>query len=210
ALSPLAPVGIARQAELHAGVALDVGVVVGGAALVAAFLIGLTCLATWLADRRRDAAGPRRNGLPSRMATAGLPAPLVAGADMALSARRRGIPGARPAIAALVVGVLTVVGASVVHASLLSLLDTPSRRGWAWDAQVGDITTQQDAAAGAQALEGDPDVAGYAGVYGGGGLPIDGPPTPITPLDPHGDVARPIVPQGRPPHRPGGVGAGPR
>jgi hypothetical protein len=105
----------------------------------------------------------------------------------------------RPALAGLAVGLTVVVGASVVQASLGALLSTPARRGWAWDAEVGNFTSQQSVSDGAQALDRDPDVAGYAGQLGGVFVPIDGHPTPVTVLDPHGAVAGPIVLDGRAP-----------
>jgi predicted lysophospholipase L1 biosynthesis ABC-type transport system permease subunit len=105
---------------------------------------------------------------------------------------------------------MVVVGAWVVHGSLSTVLDSPTDRGWAWDAQVGDITSQDGAAAAAQALDHDPDVAGYAGQLGGVFVPIDGHPTPIAVLDPHGAVSGPVVLDGRAPAGADEIALGPQ
>src|SRR5262249_11014536 len=108
------------------------------------------------------------------------------------------------------VGLIVVVGAWVVHGSLSTLLDSPTDRGWAWDAQVGDITSQDGAAAAAEALDDDPDVAGYAGQLGGVFVPIDGPPAPSAGLDPPGAVSGPVVLDGRAPAGADEIALGPQ
>jgi FtsX-like permease family len=206
-LSPVTPVGVARAAELHPGLDVNWVVVSVGALVIVAAILTITALAAWGAARRRSGPVARRSWLPARLAAVGAPPAVVAGSDFALS--RQGRLGAvRPALAALAVGVIVVVGAWVVHGSLSALLDSPTDRGWAWDAQVGRITSEDGAAAAAQALDRDPDVAGYTGQLGGVFVPIDGHPTPITVLDPHGAVSGPIVLDGRAPSGADEIGLG--
>jgi hypothetical protein len=208
-LSPFTPVGVARAAELHPGLEANWLVLSGGAVVIVAAMLAVTAVAAWGTDRIRSQPVAGCSWLAARLATAGAPPAVVAGTDFALS--RQGRRGAlRPALAALAVGVIVVVGAWVVHGSLAALLDSPAERGWVWDAQVGNITAQEGAAAAARTLDQDADVAGYTGQLGGVFLPIDGHPTPIALLDAHGAVAGPIVRDGRAPAGVGEIAVGPQ
>jgi hypothetical protein len=198
-LSPLTPIGVSRDAELHPGLEFNWLVLAIGAVGVVAFVLGVTAIAAWASGRVRSESVRRHSWLSARLAAAGAPPPIITGAEFALSRTGRATAAIRPALAGLVVGLIVVVGASVVQSSLTTLLNTPARRGWAWDAEVGNFTSPQSAADGARALDQDPDVAGYAGQLGGIFVPIDGHPTPVTVLDPHGDVAGPIILDGRAP-----------
>jgi FtsX-like permease family len=208
-LSPFTPVGVARTAELHPGLEVNWFVLSVGAVVIVAAILAITALAAWGTDRVRSQRVAGRSWLAGRLAAAGAPPAVVAGSEFALSRQRR-LGALRPALAALAVGVTVVVGAWVVHGSLAALLDSPAERGWAWDAQVGNITSQDGAAAAARLLDQDADVAGYTGQLGGVFVPIDGHPTPITLLDPHGAVAGPIVLDGRAPAGLGEIGVGPQ
>jgi len=207
-LSPLTPIGVARDAELRPGVDVNWLVVSAGAVALVAFVAAVTAGAAWANGRGQPDRGPHRSLVSAWLAAAGTSPSLVAGSDFAL--RREGrTPGAvRIALAALAVGVAVIVGAWVVSNSLARLLDTPADRGWAWNAEVGDITSDDGASAGARALDNDPDVAGYAAELGGIYVPIDGRPTPVTVLDVHGDVAAPIVLAGRAPLAADEIGLG--
>jgi hypothetical protein len=208
AFSPLTPVGVARDAELQPGVHINWLVVSVGAAAIVAYAVAVAAVAAWASGRAHPQRPSRRSGLSSRLATAGVPPSLVAGSEFALRRQGRTLAAVRPVRVALAVGVVVVVGAWVVGGSLSHLLDSPAARGWAWDAQVGDITSPDSASAGARALDADPDVAGYAGELGGIYVPIDGHRTAVTVLDVHGDVATPIVLEGRVPSAADEIGLG--
>ena len=162
-------------------------------------VLAIAAIAAWTSGRVHSERVARPSWLRSRLAGASAPPPIVAGSDFALSRQGRASAAVQPALAALSIGLLVVVGAWVVQGSLSQLLDRPAERGWSWDAQAGLITSEDSATAGAAALDHDVDVAGYAGQLGGVFVPIDGRSTPVTVLDPHGAVAGPIVLEGRAP-----------
>lgn len=131
ALSPLTPIGLARQAEVHLGLQLDVGVLaIGGVAIAAGVLARCWFTADRLARARPAGDRPAGGGRPSRFvrrpAEAGAPVSAVAGVRMAPE-RDRGrtaVPVAS-ALAATTAGVATVVAALVFSASLSQAVTSP-------------------------------------------------------------------------------------
>jgi FtsX-like permease family len=141
-LSPLAPVGRARELEPDPGFDFDASVMVPGAAavFVAILVVGV------LGSARAVAAGglaarpgqARRGSVGSTLARFGWPPPVVAGVRMALQRGPR--PTAVPVRATLVAAILAVgVGAAALTfaASLRHLLDTPRLYGQTWDFEMG-------------------------------------------------------------------------
>jgi ABC-type lipoprotein release transport system permease subunit len=141
ALSPLTPVGLAREAEPDAGLAFD-PLVLGLGALAIVTLAALLVL--WPAIRLARAAGSADDRVPARPSAAadaatsiGLPAPATIGVRMALEPSsgqgdapvRSGLLGVTAAMLALAVAV--TFGVSVAH-----LLETPRLIGFNWDATV--------------------------------------------------------------------------
>jgi FtsX-like permease family len=138
-LSPLAPVGRARDLEPDPGFHFDPTVLVAGAAVVftAVLLLGLvgTARAVGGAAPTERAGQPRRRGVvTSALARAGFPPPAVAGAGMALQRgpRAAGVPVRATLVA--VIAAVGVTGAALTFASSLQhLLDTPRLYGQTWD-----------------------------------------------------------------------------
>jgi hypothetical protein len=142
-LSPLAPVGRARELEPDPGFDFSASAIVpGGPAVLAAILV-LGVLGTvravggaGVAAQPGQAVG--RGRLASGLARAGCPPPLVAGVRMALLGGAR--PTAVPVRATLVAAILAVaVGAAALTfaTSLQHLLDTPRLYGQTWDFEIG-------------------------------------------------------------------------
>lgn len=137
AVSPLLPTGLARTAEPDPGVHVD-GLVLGLGFLATVLLIVvLSAWPTWLAASRISDEGGRaiRPSLVGRALARGMlsPAP-AAGVRMAVEpGRGRTAVPVRSSTAAVVVGVVALVGAVTFGASLDYLLDTPRAYGITWD-----------------------------------------------------------------------------
>jgi FtsX-like permease family len=144
-LSPLAPVGRARDLEPDPGFDLQASVLGGGAAAVfaAIFVIGLFGTA-WAAraPAGRAPAAPgraeRSSALASALARAAWPPPVAAGVRMALvrGPRRPGVP-VRATLATSILAVGVGAAALTFAASLQHLLDTPRLYGQTWDYETG-------------------------------------------------------------------------
>lgn len=144
ALSPLAPIGIARIAEPSPGFAADWTVLGVGAAATILSVVALAAVPGWRASRVRGGAlgvaEPVGHARPSRaagaLARAGFSASAVAGVRMALEpGRGRTAVPVRTTLAGVTLGVLALATAFSFGASLQHLLRTPRLFGWAWDAQ---------------------------------------------------------------------------
>jgi hypothetical protein len=206
ALSPLAPLGVARNAEPRPGLDLDVAVVVGGAAALAALALLLAALPAWRAagamaegETTRDRAGSRLGDL---LAHAAFPATAVAGVRLALGrGRGRAAVPVRSAILACTLGVVTVAGALSFSASLGRLLDSPRLYGWNWDAIVGS-TILADRAARSIAANSwvGADAAGTSVDVG-----IDGDRAAAFAVDPAKGSLDPVVLSGRAPQAAGEI-----
>jgi hypothetical protein len=173
ALSPLTPIGLARRAELHPGVAVDRAVLASGAlAVVALVTVCAVAAARWATRTPTTALGVVQPGpvrSPSRLAgalgAAGLPATVVIGARFALEpGRGRTAVPVRAAIAGAAAAVCALTAAGVLAASLTRLVGVPAARGWTWDASVGYFTSLQQAQQAARSLNATPAVDGYLGM----------------------------------------------
>jgi len=140
ALSPLAPVGYARELEPTPGFDVDPLVVgLGGAAVLAAVLMAGSLGAWRAADRVRTRPADRvgRVRAADALARWGLAAPLVTGVRLAL-ARRRGPNAfsAGSALAGVTLAVAVIAAALTFSASLHHLFSTPRLFGQNWDYRV--------------------------------------------------------------------------
>jgi hypothetical protein len=143
ALSPLTPIGIARHAELHRGVEVNVAVLLVGGAALAGGILTRAAIPAWRATRRsaRDVARrPARAG--ALLAGAGLPPAAVAGIQLAGERRGSGAAQQRTALLAVIASATGVVAALSFLASLDSLAHDPIRQGWNWDVLVGNPNAQ--------------------------------------------------------------------
>src|SRR6185437_11017382 len=165
-LSPLTPVGLARIAEPHPGLAVDAVPLVLGAVL-AGLLTMLACaVPAWTATRtaaaRWDGPGPGRSRSPAfthALFGAWRSPAAATGVRMALQpGRGRTAVPVRSAIFGATLGVAALSASLVLAASLGHLLDTPRLSGFTWDAFAFVGGQQAKAAA---ALRADPNIAGY-------------------------------------------------
>lgn len=210
-LSPLAPIGLARVAEPHPGVAFGGTWLVGGALVIVLVGATLGAIAAW-----------RTSGLAERLETAGGgahafafldrvggPPPVAAGLKLGLRSGRgsTAVP-IRTTIAGVAVAIAAVVTAMIFVASLDHLLRTPRLYGWDWDITVGSPYSSQDLTPVVRpVLEGDPAVAAFTPVDFAP-LLVNGRPVDATAFD-DGPLGAQIV-EGRAPSRPDELVLGPK
>lgn len=171
ALSPLTPVGLARNAETAPGIHADALVLgVGFVALVAAVLAcGIPALLSTVALASRPqtsrASGriARRSRLTDVLARAGMPPTVVNGVRLAVDTSRgaAAVP-VRSTIAGVTMAVVVLAGVAGFTASLEELLDEPRLYGWNWDAQLGDPFSPNVGEEVAEDLAKDPEVGAVA------------------------------------------------
>jgi hypothetical protein len=165
ALSPLTPIGIAREAELHPGLDVNLAILVVGFVALVAGIVARTAVPAWRATRHAPRAvlgrPARSGGLLTRI---GLPVPATAGLQLA-SERGGGTAPHRAALVGVVASITGIVAAFSFLASLDSLARDPVRQGWNWDALVGNPNAQLNPADEyINALEHDETVAADATV----------------------------------------------
>jgi ABC-type lipoprotein release transport system permease subunit len=143
ALSPLAPVGVARKAELHAGLQANVALLaIGVGATVALLTLAGVAPVVWAtrAARRRTGAdvGARPSRIGSALTRSGAPTPATAGVRLALESGRgaTAVP-VRSTILGTALGVAIIAAVLSFTSSIGHLFDEPSLYGWNWDVQVG-------------------------------------------------------------------------
>ena len=199
ALSPLFPLGLARTAEPHPGVALGGWVLAVGGLVVLPLVVALAALPAWLAAgvdtsvSRTARVSGRRVQVP-----ASAPLPAQAGARMALQ-RGKGA-GAVPvwsSLGAVALGIGTLVASIGFLASLDHMLSTPRLYGIPWDLE---LTTYDNPKVPRSAARLVPlatrrrDVAGVA--VGDVGFPttLDGRDVGLLAIDPvEGDALPPLL-----------------
>jgi hypothetical protein len=182
ALSPFTPIGLARHAEIHPGVSVNVAVLAAGFLAVVIIVVARAFLPAWrTATTRRDdalARSPVRPGpLSTVVANARLGAAAVTGIGMSLE---RGRSAAfRTALVGTVVAVAGVVAAFTFGDSLRHLVDTPREQGWTWDVVVGNPNGQPTSPDSirdqmAPKLAANRRVAAFSGLAFANGLTVDG------------------------------------
>jgi ABC-type lipoprotein release transport system permease subunit len=205
ALSPLGPLPgtVARRAELHPGVSIDLSVLVvgGAAAALLAIVAGALPAARAVSTSGRSEAARNRPTVASRLATGGMPAAAVVGVRFALEpGRGRTAVPVRTAIATAATAVAIVIGAVCFSSSLADSRDQARRYGVTWDVAAGSMFDVEEAAARADEVAAIPGVVAFAGMSTTAFDTEDGPVPTVMLRQEQGEVA-PLVTSGRAPGR---------
>jgi ABC-type lipoprotein release transport system permease subunit len=146
ALSPLTPIGLARQAEIHPGFSVNLAVLAIGFIAIVALVMLRALPAAWRAARTRsdhvEETAARPGPLAAAIASSRLGPAATVGAGMSFE-RGRGM-AFRTTLLGAVVAVAGVVAAVTFGVSLNHLVDTPRQQGWNWDVLVGNPNNQVD------------------------------------------------------------------
>jgi hypothetical protein len=202
ALSPVFPVGLARQAEIDPGIHVDAPTLAIGALAVAAVVVARGALTGVRLARGATGLRPvRPSRVAGRLADAGAPPPLVAGARLALGPGR-----GRGALVGLGLAVVVVVAAATFARSLDHLVATPSLQGWNWDAVVGNGQEESIEDEG-ELLETNPLVDGWSGRMEPFAAQVDGKDVDLEIIG-RGDGPTAAASEGRAPSRAGEVALG--
>ena len=147
--SPLLPVGLARQAEIHPGFDIDFAVLTPGLLAIVLLISGLAVLPAWRASRRSAAGSAvletNRSSVAESVARA--PLPIAASIGLRLSLNPGRGRGALPMVSAIIGGVVAVAAVAAAltfGASLDRLLTSPRQQGWNWNVLVGNPNDQTD------------------------------------------------------------------
>jgi ABC-type lipoprotein release transport system permease subunit len=193
--SPLTPFGLARQAEIDPGLAVDVPVLAVGALVLLLVVIARAGVAARWTTRPSRGFAPqeqrRSSGLAARAAQAGAPPSAVTGLRMAFESwPPRAAASARLAMVGGVAAVAAVAASLTFAASLEGLVRSPHLQGWNWDVVVGNAHDVADIMPKSGLLAGNPHVGGYSLLgQSDEAVQIDGVRTPVVGLTPvKGDV----------------------
>jgi FtsX-like permease family len=166
--SPLAPVGLARQAEVDPGLSGDVPVLVlGGVGVLVAVLARGGMAAWWVTRVAGEVGGPDRTPgrtslVVDRMARTGATPSVVTGIRMALEpGRGETAAPVRTAMVGLLAAVVAVAASLAFAASLDRLVHSPALQGWNWDVEVGNPNDHLDIRPKGELLARNPLVSGY-------------------------------------------------
>jgi ABC-type lipoprotein release transport system permease subunit len=206
ALSPLAPIGVARTAEPDPGLAVDHAVVAAGCAATVALMLVAALMPVWRASRPRVMQhGPRRSAAAAFFARAGLSPSCASGVRMALEpGRGRNAVPVRTTLLAAVVGVAAVGATLTITASADHLLGTPRLYGHDWDAVIGNGTGAKYSERLVARLRADRSIAKLAGGTVDEAQ-IEGKPTGVIGMDAIRGSLFPTVLEGRAPSAPGEI-----
>jgi hypothetical protein len=205
--SPLAPIGLARQAEVDPGFSVDVPVIALGVVAVLAAVLARAGIAAWWVTQAAGGAGaPDRAARPSSLAAeqvarAGATPSAVTGIRLALEPGRgeAGAP-ARTAVVGVVVAVAAVAASLTFAGSLDRLARTPALQGWNWDAVVGNPNDEPDISPKGKLLGRNPLVSGYTLVEQiADKLDVGGTAVPVLGIRPVSGSVLPRVLSGREP-----------
>jgi len=165
ATSPTMPIGPARVAEPHPGVAFDWPVLGLGFAAIVLLFVAIAAWPAWRLASRTDVtdAPARRPSAAVRWATnAGAPPNLAIGVGYAVdSGRGRGAVPARSAIVVTALAVLAITAATTFGTNLSRLVHTPRLYGQAWDLTADAQFSPLNAGRITSILRAEPGVAAW-------------------------------------------------
>lgn len=168
--SPIMPIGLAREAEIHPGLSFDPLVLIPGALVLVVLLLPWTAVPAWRNARRPVTSAVERaaESGAGTMSRALAKVALSPSADVGLRFGLESNSG-RGGVATAVFGAVVAVGAVAASFtfgnSLTNLEDTPRQQGWNWDVFVGNPNTFTDIEPRAQRLlSNDSFVAGYSAI----------------------------------------------
>jgi hypothetical protein len=210
AWSPLTPVGLARQAEPHPGVAANLVVLVVGAVVMVAVLTARAALTGWQIVRRRGDQGLRPavgSALGDLAARAGGPPALVTGFSLLRGWRRSGV-STRSTLMGATAAVAALAGAVTFLASLDRLVDEPERYGWTFDAVAGQFY-EDDPGDLFETLADEPAVESFARV-GGAAVDAEGHSIAVVGVEPGRGISPAPILDGHAPAGPREVALGRR
>lgn len=145
AASLLLPVGTARLADAHPGIAVDPLVCVLGAAAIALLVPASAAWPSWRSASISAAepdAGQTQPPAYTRL-VASLPPTATVGVGMALTAGRgRTAVPVRSSLAGVCIALAAMAAAVSFGASLTHMIDTPRLYGWNWDVHLSDNQNQ--------------------------------------------------------------------
>jgi hypothetical protein len=157
--SPLMPLGLARQAEIHPGFEANLAVLVpaalGIAALTAVWSAGPVRRASRIPSSsvRDDDADFRPSRLAAALARSSFPPSAIIGVRFGLErGRGRSAVPVVTAVVGAVVAVAALVAALTFGSSLEHMVNSPRQQGWNWDVIVGNPNDQTDREVEAGAL----------------------------------------------------------
>ena len=191
-LSPVAPVGVARDAEPDPGWRLDLPVLVLGGLAVAVVFVALAVRPAIVAARRHDLR-PKPSTTAAWAAATGLAPSAVAGVRFAFDRGGAGVP-AQATIAGAASSVALIAATLAFSASLNHLVETPASYGTPWTAVVSlDGPVQAAPGAYVPVIEGlaAADAVDAFGLLRPGQLRLEGEAYPAVSIDPS---AKPIIP----------------
>jgi hypothetical protein len=215
--SPLAPIGLARQAEVDPGVSVDVAVFALGGLGVLIAVPARAAVAVWWVTRATGGrpGGGQPPGRPSqvveRVARAGATPSAVTGIRMALESGRGDTAApARAAVVGAATAVVAVVASLTFGASLDHLVAYPALQGWNWDVAVGNPNDNVDITPKGELLARNGAVAGYSLFQQAfDQVKIEGMTVPLMGMSPVEGVVLPTVLRGREARRPDELTLGP-
>jgi hypothetical protein len=202
AISPLAPLGLARRAEPKLGVDVDLLVVGVGALVIVATLLALAALVELYPQRTQRARRPRRNWLDDMGAAMGPTQRVGFGFSHG--------PWPRVATAVTAIAVASLVAAGVTVATVDKVVGDPARYGAWWDLDLGDYSEPGPIAAGGRILAADPDVRVVAGYEEqSGAIVVNGRPVTIEAYTHVAGRVEPVMLRGRAPRGDDEIALGP-
>jgi hypothetical protein len=205
--SPLTPIGLARQAEVHRGVAANVTLLFAGFGTIVLLLLATALASAARVRLRRGDVARRRARSGETIAHAGLSPSMRLGLSSAWSGGDSGASPRRASIAAIAIAVTGVVAAVTFGASLDRLAASPRQQGWNFDVVVGNPNAQADQeAAGARLLGRNPHVGGFAALASPAETPtINGVSIGLAGFDVLKGAMGPVMLDGHAPRSPGDV-----